>query len=520
MKKRVALLIILIIASFMALSAISVEELYQQVLQNSPMIADLSTTRYYSFVDTVLTSLNGPNITIGVQGAEFSFNNNLTEYYYQLPGLEITYTSPESDKKITYDARASLGSIKFDGENDFKPGTFEITFHGGVSKVYEFKSWDDTDYSKGWSDTLNRIMYENTILQYENEFLSDIRDLLLIERETIEPFMVIGSYILKYYTGLNNGEFTEDSPEGIKLYTEMMIQSKATEQITDSYRDKLQALADKYNVTIEDLMLIESAEKYELALTPMEEGNYEVHSKYLDMLAIQQQINEKLGTSSSLTLRAGVDPKISFIDNLKQETNGISGEVGASYTTGKLTLDLSVTSGYNYNLESMEKTLSGPTITLGGTWSNTPQVLSNDEIARLKALYTTGTTFNRDAYESVLRDLSNNALKKEILEIEKLEASLNAAISDWNNALGSYNNRCNELIQEIKNLKNEFELFMIKYEGDIKLDERMKELYDEGKVSEDDYLEAEAARSISDTDLIIYNIRSHILYNEIQMLQK
>ena len=74
--------------------------------------------------------------------------------------------------------------------------------------------------------------------------------------------------------------------------------------------------------------------------------------------------------------------------------------------------------------------------------------------------------------------------------------------------------------KEIKNLNNEFELFMIKYEGDIKLDERMKELYDEGKVSEDDYLEAETARSISDTDLIIYNIRSHILYNEIQMLQK
>ena len=147
-------------------------------------------------------------------------------------------------------------------------------------------------------------------------------------------------------------------------------------------------------------------------------------------------------------------------------------------------------------------------------------MLSNDEIARLKALYTTGTTFNRDAYESVLRDLSNNALKKEILEIEKLEASLNAAISDWNNALGSYNSRCNELIQEIKNLNNEIELFMIKYEGDIKLDERMKELYDEGKVSEDDYLEAEAARSISETDLIIYNLRSHILYNEIQMLQK
>ena len=132
-KKRVALLIILIIVSFMALSAISVEELYKQVLQNSPMIAELSTTRYYSFVDTVLTSLKGPSITIGVQGAEFSFNNNLTEYYYQLPGLEITYTSPESDKKVTYDARASLGSIKFDGENDFKPGTFEITFHGGVS---------------------------------------------------------------------------------------------------------------------------------------------------------------------------------------------------------------------------------------------------------------------------------------------------------------------------------------------------------------------------------------------------
>ncbi|MBQ5391151.1 MAG: hypothetical protein IIU44_02150, partial [Spirochaetales bacterium] len=97
MGKRVALLILLISVSFLALSAISVEQLYQQALENSPVITELSTSRYYSFVDNVLTSLNGPSISIGVQGAEFSFNNNLKEYYYQLPGLEISYTTPESD---------------------------------------------------------------------------------------------------------------------------------------------------------------------------------------------------------------------------------------------------------------------------------------------------------------------------------------------------------------------------------------------------------------------------------------
>lgn len=520
MKKRVVLLIPIIILSCMVLPAISVEDIYQQVLEKSGTIAEISTSRYYSFIDNILSSLKGPSWNIALQGAEFTFTDNLNQQSYQLPGLDFSYSSPESDKKITFDARASLGSIRFDGENDFKAGPFEITLHGGVQKVYEFTSWDSTDYSSGWSETMNRITYENDILQFEIGFLNDILELLMLQREAIAPIMDGGAVTNRYYTGLNNGDFEEDSPEAIKLYTEMQMKSIAARQSLEGYFQKTNAIMEKYDLTLEDLMDIDSAGKYDLVLTPIEEGNYEVHSKYLEVMSLRQQIEEKTGTSSSLTLRAGLDPKISFQDQLQRTSNGISGEIGASFSTGNLSIDLSVSSGYDYSLETGTGTFNGPTISIGGSWSNTPQVLSNDEIARLKALYTSGTTFNRDAYETVLRDLSNNALRKEILEIEKLQDSLDEAIRQWNDAKSAYNSRCNELIQQIRDFNNEYEIFLVKYEGDIKLTEKMRQLLDEGKVSEAEYLEADTGRTQSFVDLLIYNVRSHILYDEIQMLQK
>jgi len=535
MMKRVFLLIVLIAIACSCLSALTEDEELELAIENktltadellalaierSTLIAELSESRYNSFVDNILTALTGPNWNVGLNGAEFSLTDNMSGRAYQLPGLDVSYTSPTTDDGLAFDARVSLGSIRFESENDFKAGGFGITFHGGISKEYQFHSWDDTDYSRGWSDTLNRIQYENTILQFEIDVLTDLRDLLILHQESVEPIMTAGAYSNRYRTDLENGVFTEDSPEGIRRLTEWEVANAAARQKTDAIKDKTADICEKYGLEPEEVMLLYGAEKYELEITPIKDGNYEVHSKYLEVQSLKQQIAGKTGTSSSLTLRAGLDPKITFADALQHESNGITADISASYTTGNFSFDLSVSSGYSYNLLESTHNWNGPTISVSGTWSNTPQVLSNAEIARLKALYTTDNVLNREAYEKVLRDISNNAIKAEILEINRLEDELAAATREWNEALTRYNVLVNEFKTEIRNFNNEYELALIKYEGEKRISDKVYEMVLAGEMSAADFLEADTARTEATIDLMIRNINSHIIYNRIQMLQK
>ena len=520
MKKRVFLLIALIVISCASIASLTADELLVIALERSTLIAELSESRYNTFVDTILMSLNGPSWSVGLNGAGFSFSDNMSGHSYQLPGLDVSYTSPQTDDGISFDARASLGSISFESENDFKAGGFEVTFHGGIGKKYEFHSWDDTEYGKGWQDTLSRIQYENTILQFEIDFLTDLRDMLVLQQESVEPIMTAGAYEIRYRTDLENGVFTEDSPEGIRRLTECEVWNAAARQKTDAYKEKIEDICDKYGLAPEEVISINGATKYELEITPIKDGNYEVYGKYLEMQSIRQEIDEKTGTSSSLTLSTGLDPKITFSDALNHESNGINADISASYTTGNFSFDLSLSSGYSYNFQSGESVWSGPTISISGTWSNTPQVLSNAEIARLKALYTTDNVLNREAYEKVLRDISNNAIKAEILEINRLEDALADATREWSEALTRYNVLVNEFKTEIRNFNNEYELFMIQYEGEKKVSEKLYEMVLAGEVSAADYLEADTARTESDLGLTIRNINSHIIYNGIAMLQK
>ena len=522
MKKRVFLLFAMIVISCASIASLTADELLVIALERSTLIAELSESRYNTFVDTILMSLNGPSWSVGLNGAGFSFSDNMSGHSYQLPGLDVSYTSPQTDDGISFDARASLGSISFESENNFKAGGFEVTFHGGIGKKYEFHSWDDTEYGKGWQDTLSRIQYENTILQFEIDFLTDLRDMLVLQQESVEPIMTAGAYEIRYRTDLENGVFTEDSPEGIRRLTECEVSNAAARQKTDAYKEKIEDICDKYGLASEEVISINGATKYELEITPIKDGNYEVYGKYLEMQSIRQEIEQKTGTSSTLTLSAGLDPKVTFADSLQHESNSINGELSASLSSGNFSVDVSVSTGLTHNYSSSDPVWSwtGPSISISGSWSNTPQVLSNAEIARLKALYTTDDVLNRDAYEKVLRDISNNAMKAEILEIERLEDALADATREWSEALTRYNVLVNEFKTEIRNFNNEYELFMIQYEGEKKVSEKLYEMVLAGEVSAADYLEADTARTESDIGQTIRNINSHIIYNGIAMLQK
>ena len=70
----------------------------------------------------------------------------------------------------------------------------------------------------------------------------------------------------------------------------------------------------KNNYGIEPVY-IDSADEYTLDFTPDDAGNTEVLSKYYEYLTILQQIDEKTGKSSSFSIKASLEPKVTFDDN-------------------------------------------------------------------------------------------------------------------------------------------------------------------------------------------------------------
>ena len=515
LRKLFAVICILAV-SCLSLCAMTVEQLYAKALENSKTVFEMQKTRYFDFLDSVMASMGGPSWQISLQGAEFSFVDDFQGRTYQLPSLEVSYSSPEKPGKLTFNSSFNLSNIKFESSKDFKPGSFDISLHGGVSKSYEFKSWDATDYSKGWSDTVKAIEYDNSMLRFQNTFLQDIIDYLTLYKSGVKVAYEASVAASQNVQNLIDGKYKEDSEEGIRRDTEVKVKIKEQELFEQSLKEKTAELTEKYGLTEEQLLEVEEAGTYDLSMTIADQGNYEVHSKYLEVLSLEQQIDEKLGRSSTLTLKAGLDPKLNINDELKYGSTVLDGDIGVSYSTGKLNLDLSVKTGYNFNADTPGQTWTGPTISVGGSWSNTPQVLSNAEIARLRAMYSD----NNYMYETVLRDLSNNQIRKELLEIDKLEDSLVAAYAEWDSALSEYRKKFAELSNKIRDYKNELELLKITYEGEMKIHDGNTAKLEKGEMTFDDFLIADIKPTEAALDLLIKQIEGLILYNEIQMLQR
>jgi hypothetical protein len=148
---------------------------------------------------------------------------------------------------------------------------------------------------------------------------------------------------------------------------------------------------------------------------------------------------------------------------------------------------------------------------------------------RLKLMYTNYSydqstqemvgKLNWNEYETTLRNITNETLRKESLELEKLEYSALVAEKEWKEALAQYVAKCAELQNSIKEYKNKREVFLIKYEADKKAYEQVCELFDQNKTTAAEVLRITHLVEMDAIELVIYNMRSHILYNEIEMIQ-
>lgn len=527
--KRLLLLFALALTLCASLFALTEEELFKEVLEKSPKAQEITKTRRSEVLEQVISSMSGPSWSISLQSLEITGKDDLrSPVAVTLPSLEVGVSSPENPDNVSYEARLAIGGPVFTWDkltDRYNLDGFSYSLRTGLSKTFEFKSWDTTNYQQGMSDLMKTNSYRTSILQLENAFLEDLIKIVRWSQNVrdinSEALLLRGSY----ESDIKSGKLVEGSPDATIRYAEVEMKNKEAEQALNSGEEEFAEFKNNYGI---EPVYIDSADEYTLDFTPADEGNTEVLSKYYEYLTILQQIDEKTGKSSSFSIKASLEPKVTLDENFYYKTTSLSGEIGATYKTGNINVDMSFNTSYDFRGEFGSR-LNGPTLSVSFSWSNTPQVLSSAELDRLKLLYTNysydkttqamTSSVNWTEYEKTVRNITNDTLRKDSLELEKLQYDAAAAEIAWNEARTEYLAKCSELQDSIRQYKNKKEVFMIKYEADKKALAQAAELFDQGKSTVEDYMRIEHLVEMDQLEMMIYNLQSHILFNNIEMLQ-
>jgi len=526
--KRLLIIALLIVLAITTVGAKTVEELYEEVVQKSEQYNEIQLSRRSEFIDSVLASLKGPSWEVSLQDLRVSAQKNfLAPAEIGLPSLNVSYTAPELEGGLRFDTAFNIGGMQYSWDtkkNLYTLGDMSISMRSSLSKSFQFKSWDSTDYSKGLSETLSKSSYQKRLLEFENTFLEELIVLLTNQKEINEKKYLYDKAAEDYSQAVDSGKLDPESPDGIKALTDAQIAQREYEQVIESVEDIVAQFKKTYGVSYDGN--IDSSKRYEVEYTPTPGGNLTVYSKYVDYLMAKQKIDEKIGTSSSLDLSMSVEPKVNYDKNLLYKDTSLASSINTSFKTGHLNIDASLSGGFSVKPNNKSEWGDGPTLTISATWSNTPSALTKAAMEKLRSQYTTydratnSYKFNQDAYESTLRGIYDETVRRESLEIEQLEAAMVSARIEWESALTDYSRLSSALQREIKDFTNAEEILKIRTEGNKKIRQQTEKLLNEGKASADEYTKAVLAEEADILDLVISNIRSHILYNRILILEE
>ena len=134
--KRIIVIAVLVFLVCFGLAAESVEDMFSRVMSIGQALKEINISRYHEFIDNVISSMKGPNWSIGLQGAEYKRVDDLKGVEYSLPSLSVSYTTPENDNKFAFEGQLNVGGIQFKSSNEFKAESFSASLKGGLSKIY------------------------------------------------------------------------------------------------------------------------------------------------------------------------------------------------------------------------------------------------------------------------------------------------------------------------------------------------------------------------------------------------
>ena len=518
MKKKVLYIIILMILFIVCpLSAqdgieeLSVDDLFAEVKLNSLDYLTIKAQMENSLINDLAGATDKAfTWNINVDGLEFTPVNKGLKY----PSLSVSFTSPTYDNGLSFDGKVATETFTLPFPED--SNIFPLNLRLGVSKKYEFKSWNDKDYMAGLSGEATSNSFRVMLLNFENRFLNDVITLLNLSAEETDMFLRVQAQKHKLEDDLANGVIRSGSAEETKRRNDIDVMELALDQKSQAFSDKKAEFRESYGTEYFEVGYCAPSKP---EFVPDIENSFTVRQKLAELQTAEQKIEAATGRSSSLTLTASVEPSIKFKEAKAYQATTVNGEVGATFTTGNLNINLTVRSMYDPLLAENAPWGNGPTITMSGSWSSKPSSVSEKDKARLREIYK-----DEEVYNQVLEDLDRESSEKKQLEILQLGQNLADAQQAWVTAAEKYMDDSVSLVNEVNEYNNSSVILNLKKERTGQLLEQLSQYIDAEGISGDSgdpatvmFIETMDEYLNILYEELIWNIKGRILCNRIEI---
>jgi len=412
--------ILLLVAAFLLCAscfAADIEDVIAMAYEKSPQVEQYERSRKDSLYSNSATDNSfsyGLNLNNGIVKTVY----DSTDFYLPSLGANLTYT--DNVNKISYSGSLDTDRIKLKTED------YDYSVSGSfcVTKTFDLKAEDLSGLDRIMRDTNLQVSYQTNVLNFRKSVLSDVYSIVDLKHTISESEKKLVESRKDYNAKLATGELKDGTTAQIKAKMSLDSAVSSLDSQKKSLESKLSAFEKNYGFAYTD---VDSASRPVLEFERNADGNSKVYVAKLELLSAQQELNDKLGKGSSISLSASAGPELEFKTGKGYQSTSVDLAAGIGVKSGNFAVNASV--GNSWNSDGWGNT----TVSFSGSYSggnkNTAEINKLESNVYSKQLAYDTALFN---YNTSAKTLEDN-IEKAVVGYEQLEIR-----KDYNNRILEY----------------------------------------------------------------------------------
>lgn len=475
--RKIFVICVVMFVAACGIFAMSADDIVNKAIQSSVTIRTLEISNENSILAQQMDDAKkGLSITVSSGDITVQKETALNPFFQMSPYVEVVL--PENDDMTL--------SFKLQNDTDiYKNGdsAIKLTPSASYLRNISLDSFKDTrkDITKQMSRLRQELSYKKSVLQFRNSVLQTIEGILKSQLSIETQELTYKRLVADYESDIASGNITKD---GLKdLQARMKIES--TRVSLENAKVKLdKTLQDFRNDYGFDFETPDSVRTADLKFEENKYGNTTVVLAELSLNIANQELEIATGTPTKLSLGANAQVPVT-LDNMSDLSAAVAANVSGTVTGSNYSVGAKAGGIYNYYYYDFPYDDIGfyPYITLTGSWHN-------------KATQTTD-------------DLNVQTLKNKVV----------LAQIEYDDALSSYRDECATLRTDIENLRTEVEQFEVSADYDLRILERVNEMFSLGLVTRREVEDAQLAVDADKIQRLINAIDALVIENRIAINQ-
>lgn len=415
MKKIIT--IILAITLCCACFATDIEDVIAKAYQNSPQVEQYERSRQDSLYSNSATD-NSFSYTLNMNKSPVSVFYDSNDFYFPSLGADVNYT--DNVHKISYSGSLNSDRIKLKTENY----DYSVSGSFGITKTFDLKAEDLSGMDRIMRDTNLQISYETNVLNFRKSVLSDVYSIVDLKHTISESEKKLTESQKDYNSKLATGELKEGTTAQIKAKMALDSAVSSLDSQKKSLESKLTAFEKNYGFAYTD---VDSASRPVLEFVKNADGNSKVYVAKLELLSAQQELNDKLGKGSSISLSASAGPELEFKTGKGYQSTSVDLAAGIGVKSGNFAVNASV--GNTWDTNGWGNTMVSFSGSYSGGNKNTVEINKLESNVYSKQLAYDTAVFN---YNTSAKTVEDN-IQKALVAYDQLEIR-----KDYNNRILDY----------------------------------------------------------------------------------